>query len=51
MIESDNCMVHLPSGKKAVLQGLQGYIIAENNGVLMVCKMSEEQRIKEFSAK
>ena len=49
MIESDNCMVHLPSGKKAVLQGLKGYIVAEKDGVLMVCKMSDEQRIKEFS--
>ena len=42
-------MVHLPSGKKAVLQGLKGYIVAEKDGVLMVCKMSDEQRIKEFS--
>ena len=49
MIESDNCMVHLPSGKKAVLQGLKGNIVAEKDGVLMVCKMSDEQRIKEFS--
>ena len=49
MIESDNCMVHLPSGKKAVLHGLNGFIVAENNGVLMICKMEEEQRIKEFS--
>ena len=50
MIESDNCMVHLPSGKKAVLQGLSGYIIAEHDGVLMICKLTDEQRIKEFSA-
>ena len=49
MIESDNCMVHLPSGKKAVLHGLNGYIVAEHNGVLMICKMEEAQRIKEFS--
>ena len=51
MIESDNCMVHLPSGKKAVLQGLNGYIIAEHDGVLMICRLSDEQRIKEFSSK
>ena len=49
MIESKNCMVHLPEGKKVVLQGLDGVIVAEKDGVLMICKMEEEQRIKEFS--
>lgn len=49
MIESKNCMVHLPAGKKVVLQGLDGYIIAEHDDVLMICKMEEEQRIKMFS--
>lgn len=49
MVESCNCMVHLPHDKKVVLQGLDGYIIAEHDGVLMICKMEEEQRIKEFS--
>ena len=35
--------------KKVVLQGLSDYIVAEKDGSLLVCKLSEEQRIKDFS--
>jgi mannose-1-phosphate guanylyltransferase len=49
MIESHNCMVHTVQEKKVVIQGLDGYIIAENNDTLLICKLSEEQRIKQFS--
>ena len=35
--------------KKVVIQGLDGYIVAENNDTLLICKLSEEQRIKQFS--
>ena len=35
--------------KQAVIQGLDGYIIAEKEGTLLICKLAEEQRIKEFS--
>lgn len=33
---------------KIVVQGLDGYIIAEKHGQLLVCQLKEEQRIKEF---
>lgn len=33
---------------KVVVQGLDGYIIAEKNGQLLVCSLKEEQKIKEF---
>ena len=33
---------------KVVVQGLDGYIVAEKNGQLLVCSLKEEQRIKEF---
>lgn len=49
MIESRGCVVHVPEGRKMVLQGLEEYIIAEENGVILICKKSDEQRIKEFS--
>ena len=42
-------MVHTTQEKKVVIQGLDGYIIAEKNDTLLVCRLSEEQRIKEFS--
>ena len=34
--------------KQVVIQGLDGYIVAENNDRLLICKLSEEQRIKQF---
>jgi mannose-1-phosphate guanylyltransferase len=49
MIESKNCMVHTTQEKKVVIQGLDGYIVAEKNDTLLICKLSEEQRIKQFS--
>ena len=41
-------MVHAAE-KRVVLEGLDGYIVAEKNGQLLVCRLSEEQRIKEFA--
>ena len=33
---------------KVVVQGLDGYIVADKNGQLLVCSQKEEVRIKEF---
>lgn len=45
-----NSIVHLPSVKTAVIEGLEGYIVAEKNGALIVCRLADEQHIKEYSA-
>ena len=50
LYECRNCVVHAEDAKKVVLQGLDNYIVSEKGGRLLVCKRSEEQRIKEFSA-
>ncbi len=47
--ETHNCMIHTTQEKKVVIQGLDGYIVAENDNTLLICKISEEQRIKQFS--
>ena len=49
LYECSDCVVHVEDAKKVVLQGLEGYIVSEKNGQLLVCRRSEEQRIKEFS--
>ena len=49
LFECCNCVVHVDDAKKVVLQGLDGYIVSEKNGQILVCKRSEEQRIREFS--
>ncbi|SHF38604.1 mannose-1-phosphate guanylyltransferase (GDP) [Mariniphaga anaerophila] len=44
----NNCIVNLSKEKVAVLQGLDGYIIAESNDTLMICRKEDEQQIKQF---
>lgn len=46
--ECRNCIVHTAQEKKVILQGLDGYIVAEHDDTLLICKLSEEQRIKQF---
>lgn len=50
MYECTNCVVHAEDAKKVVLQGLDGYIMSEKNGQILICRRSEEQRIRLFSA-
>lgn len=50
MYNCRNCVVHAAEEKRVVLEGLDGYIVAEKNGRLLVCRLSEEQRIKDFAA-
>jgi len=49
MYDSKNCIVHATDAKKVVVQGLDGYIVTEKDGMLLICRLSEEQRIKQFS--
>lgn len=49
LFECSNCVVHAEDAKKVVLQGLDGYIMSEKNGNVLICKRSEEQRIRLFS--
>ncbi|MDL2215408.1 mannose-1-phosphate guanylyltransferase, partial [Dysgonomonas sp. OttesenSCG-928-M03] len=48
--DSSENIVALPKGKLAVIQGLNNYIVAESDDVLLICKKEEEQRIKQFVA-
>ena len=45
-----DCFVHTAGEKTVVVEGLEGYIVAESAGRLLICRLSEEQRIKAFSA-
>ncbi|HSH20724.1 MAG TPA: hypothetical protein VLA03_09740, partial [Draconibacterium sp.] len=46
--DSKNCIINISGEKIAVLQGLDGYIIAESNDTLMICRKEDEQQIKKF---
>lgn len=49
VFDTKNCIVHATDEKKVVVQGLDGYIVAEKDGSLLICKLSEEQRIKQYT--
>lgn len=48
LYETSNCIVHTMGERKVVVQGLDGYIVAEQDGQLLICRLSEEQRISKF---
>lgn len=43
-----NCIVNMPKDKLVVLQGLNDYIVAEDEGVLLICKKQDEQNIRDI---
>ena len=45
-----DCFVHTAGEKTVVVEGLDGYIVSESGSRLLVCRLSEEQHIKEYSA-
>ncbi|TAG56122.1 MAG: mannose-1-phosphate guanylyltransferase, partial [Runella slithyformis] len=50
LYDTKNCIVKTPKDKLVVVQGLDGYIIAEYDNVLMICPIAEEQRVRDFVA-
>lgn len=51
LYDSANNIVNVPQDKLVVLQGLKDYIVVESDGILLVCKKEEEQKIKQFVSK
>ena len=45
-----NSVIHVPLTKKVILQGLDNFIIAENQDVLMICNRNAEHRIFKFAS-
>ena len=43
-----NCIIDISGEKAAVIQGLDGYIVAESNETLMICRLEDEDQIKKF---
>lgn len=48
MYNCEGNIVVLPENKLAVIQNLDGYLIAESNNVLLICKKEEESAIRKF---
>ncbi len=45
-----NCILNVPNDKIVVVQGLDGYIVAESDNALLICPKDKEQEIKKYIA-
>ncbi len=48
LYDTQNCIVNVPKNKLVLLQGLDGYIVAESDDILLVCRKEDEQNIRVF---
>ncbi|MFD2246053.1 mannose-1-phosphate guanylyltransferase [Pontibacter ruber] len=48
LYDTKNCIIKTPKERLVVLQGMEGFIVAEYDNVLMICRLEEEQKVKEF---
>ena len=49
MIDSTGCIVHAPDLSRVVVQGLDGYIVAQHGDRLLVCRLDHEQNITSYA--
>lgn len=48
LYDCKDCVVKLPSGHIAVLQGLEDYMVVEDGNVLVICKKDDQKSIRKF---
>ncbi len=48
LFATEDCVIKTPKHKLVVINDLKGYIVAEFDDVLMICKKDDEQKVKEF---
>lgn len=46
--DSENCLINVPHNKTVLLDGLQDYIVVDTADKLMVLRLSNEQKLKEY---
>jgi len=44
--DTSNCIINIPEEKLVVLQGLDDYIVAESDNVLLICRKSDETQLR-----
>jgi mannose-1-phosphate guanylyltransferase len=45
-----NCIIKTSGDKMVVINGLDNFIVAEHDNVIMICRKDEEQKVKDFVA-
>lgn len=48
LYDTTGCVIKVPQGRLVVVQGLENFIVAEHDNVLLICRRDQEQRVKEF---
>ncbi len=48
--DTKNCIVKGPKDKLIIVQGLDGYLVADIDNVLVICEKNNEQQFRNFSA-
>jgi mannose-1-phosphate guanylyltransferase len=46
LYESTECIIRSPENKLVVVQGLEGYLVADCDDVLMICNKDDEKKIR-----
>jgi len=47
--DSENCMVRVKGNKLVIIQGLCDYCIIDTDDVLLICRLEDEQKIREIN--
>ncbi|OIN60224.1 mannose-1-phosphate guanylyltransferase [Arsenicibacter rosenii] len=50
LYNTKNCIIKTPANRLVAINGLDGYIVAEYDNVLLICRKEEEQKVKDFVA-
>ncbi|WP_209330469.1 mannose-1-phosphate guanylyltransferase [Lunatimonas salinarum] len=48
LFDAENCYVKSNPERLVVVQGLKDYLVTENENVLLICKLGEEHKFREF---
>jgi mannose-1-phosphate guanylyltransferase len=48
LYNSKNCLIKTPDDKLVVLDGLEGFLVTEHEGVLLICRKDNEKQIREY---
>ena len=50
MYNTSNCIVNIPDGKTALIDGLDGYIVIQSDDKLLILPKENEQELKKYSS-
>jgi mannose-1-phosphate guanylyltransferase len=48
LYDTKNCIINVPDDKLVVMQGLDDYILVEEDNTLLICRKEDEQQIRQF---